>query len=276
MRYQKYLLKHYQQTNRLQIRADYQAKFRSAPQPFVDWVLDHLPIKGNERVLDAGCGTGAYLFPLAQRLPQGTVTGIDIVPEMIDLLRSKLDDDSNIQLQQADIQQLPFEDQTFDLVLANFVLFHVEDIFKAISECKRVLKPGGVAVFATGTSQLSRLDTIHRTALKQLGFSKKVIHSSHPVKRFSLENGADYLRHHFSWFEQFLLHDQRQVPTVQDVLEYYQAGMIEWAFEQAQIDITEDQLKQLYQLVGERLETIIEEEGAFRESKLGGFFLAHK
>jgi ubiquinone/menaquinone biosynthesis C-methylase UbiE len=253
-----------------------QAKYRSAPQPFVDWVLDRLPIKGNERVLDAGCGTGAFLFPLAQRLPQGTVTGVDLVPEMIDLLRSKLDDYPNIQLQQADIQQLPFDDETFDLVFANFVLFHVEDIFKAISECKRVLKPRGTAVFATGTSQLSRLDTIHRTALKQLGFSKKVIQHSHPMKRFSLENGADYLRHHFPWFEQLLLHDQRQVPTVQDVLEYYQAGMIDWAFEQAQVKITEEQLNQLYQLVGERLEAIIQEEGAFRESKLGGVFIAYK
>jgi SAM-dependent methyltransferase len=277
MTFNKLVLEQYQDPQRLQTRAEYHQKYGLAPTSLIDWVLNQLPLRGDEKVLDAGCGTGSFLFPLAKRLPKGEIIGIDLVPEMITYIKEKLSPNSNIQVQQADIINLPFADETFDIVMANFVLFHIEDIFAAIAECKRVLKSGGLAVFATNSiHNRGRLESIHRAAQRELSFPAEVIHFPSPFKRFSIEGGGDYLSHHFSWFEVHTLYNQYVVPETEAVLAYYTSGMIDWALKNKNIQVPASRLEQLRQLVAEKVEQIIHEEGGFRESQLSGFFLAHK
>ena len=94
----------------------------------------------NRRVLDAGCGSG----PLAEALIDrgATVTGFDLSGEMIELARKRLGED--VELLTGDLRQpLPFEDDTFEDVVASLVFHYLEDWVSPLKEVRRVLRPGG-------------------------------------------------------------------------------------------------------------------------------------
>ena len=124
---------------------------------FVVWdeLLNQLALRGDERVLDVGCGRGAVLLMAAQHLTTGRAIGVD--------LWTKGDQSGNaveaternavaegvadrVELRTADMAALPFEDNTFDVVLSNIAIHNARSRAgrnKAIEEAVRVLCPGG-------------------------------------------------------------------------------------------------------------------------------------
>lgn len=136
-----------------------------------------------KHVLEVGCGAGE----MAQRLTQGAgceVIGTDISERMIDLTRAR-----GIEAMLADVQALPFEDGRFDCVVAGWVLYHVADRDRAISECARVLRPGGCLVAATLADE-NLADLWEYVGL-----------SSERTLTFSTSNGAQQLARHFAHVE---------------------------------------------------------------------------
>ena len=113
-------------------------------------ILDGLRLQGGEAVLDAGCGMGADVFDLAQRVgPAGRVVGIDVSEVMIAEARRRA---AGLQLpvefEVGDAQQLRFADARFDACRTERMLMHVPDAERAFSELVRVTRAGGrVAVF---------------------------------------------------------------------------------------------------------------------------------
>ena len=89
-------------------------------------------------ILDAGCGTGLNL----RHLPPGS-TGIDINPRNVELVARRL---PNHRVVRGDVEALPFEANAFGTVLCTEVIEHIPDPSAALSEFRRVLKPGGVLV----------------------------------------------------------------------------------------------------------------------------------
>jgi len=104
------------------------------------------PIHEGEAILDIGCGAGVDSI-IAARLvgPSGSVTGIDLVPEMLARAseNARLAGVDNVTFQESSAEQLPFPDNSFDKVISNGVFNLVVDKVKALSEVFRVLKPGG-------------------------------------------------------------------------------------------------------------------------------------
>ena len=101
-------------------------------------------LKTKKNILDIGCGTGAVTLDLAQST-KGQVIGIDIDSEKLKEAKKVLSNFSNIRLMKANVLDLPFEDEHFDLVVFNIVLMHIDSKSqdKAMSEMVRVTKKGG-------------------------------------------------------------------------------------------------------------------------------------
>lgn len=98
------------------------------------------------RVLDLGCGAGQLSSALVDA--GATVVGIDVSPAMIDIARSRLDGSATFSV--GDISHpLPFDTNSFDLVVASLVMHYLKDWTPVLREVARVLKPDGVAAFST-------------------------------------------------------------------------------------------------------------------------------
>ncbi|MBT7736481.1 class I SAM-dependent methyltransferase [Candidatus Peregrinibacteria bacterium] len=97
-----------------------------------------------KKVLDLGSGTGRSVTRL--KVAGATdVTAIDISKEMVEILKK---DHSHVDARLGDVEELPFEDDSFDLVNALFVIVHLGDLREMLDEAYRVLKPGGVFILS--------------------------------------------------------------------------------------------------------------------------------
>jgi ubiquinone/menaquinone biosynthesis methyltransferase len=108
-------------------------------------LIEMLNLRGNEIALDLACGTGDIALALGEQLHSGNVIGLDITQAMIEIAENKRRDKklSNVSFHRGDIISLPFTDASFDCVSCGYALRNVPDMVLALSEIKRVLKPGG-------------------------------------------------------------------------------------------------------------------------------------
>ena len=110
-----------------------------------DYPLDSLQGK---KALDAGCGGGRYAVAL-RKLGLGHVTGVDMSSSGLADARQRVQSKGidGVEFVQADVLDLPFEDETFDFIWSSGVLHHTTDMQKGVDEFMRVLKPGGCGYF---------------------------------------------------------------------------------------------------------------------------------
>ena len=103
-------------------------------------------LKEGETVLDLGSGAGFDCFLAAGRVgPKGKVIGVDMTPEMIERARENAGKDGieNVEFRLGDIEQLPVEDGSVDVIISNCVINLAPDKARVFKEAFRVLKPGG-------------------------------------------------------------------------------------------------------------------------------------
>src|SRR5579885_1085497 len=135
----------YRADKHLKAKSEVMQRFGVGQEPFEYWVIRHLGLTGSETVLDIGCGEGRFLLPIARLLKGGgEIVGCDLSNGVIAGLPDVINAEHlSVQLVVADAEALPFQDEQFDLVMANHMLYHV-DIPKALAEAERVLRPGGM------------------------------------------------------------------------------------------------------------------------------------
>ena len=104
------------------------------------------------RVLEIGCGTGAQTITLSKNSPGAEIMSIDISRESLNQARKSAASHhiSNVKFKEADIFNLPFEDEEFDHVFICFVLEHLQNPLEALECLKRVLKTGGTITAIEG------------------------------------------------------------------------------------------------------------------------------
>src|ERR1700679_2461441 len=103
-----------------------------------------------ERALEIGSGTGYFSLNLMQVGVIGKLTATDISPGMLEQLAATATTLglTDVTTAVTEAESLPFDDESFDLVLGHAVLHHIPDLDRAFAEFKRVLRPGGMIVFA--------------------------------------------------------------------------------------------------------------------------------
>ena len=148
-----------------------------------DLALDILREAAPIRMLDVGCGLGDFAERVTGELA-ADVTAVDLSPRMVELARKK-----GVDALVADVQDLPFENGEFDCVVANWVVHHLPDPDAGLGEIVRVLRPGGMLVAATFSTDHMRdlYERLEAADVGDLGFSS--------------ENGAELLRRHFASVE---------------------------------------------------------------------------
>jgi ubiquinone/menaquinone biosynthesis C-methylase UbiE len=113
--------------------------------------LDRLDMKPTDKVMDLGCGDGGFTRNLLEKVPQGSVLGVDASANMLALAKNLCHDYPNFALKQADVLSMDFHSQ-FDYIVSFWCLQWVQDIQKAFTNILSALKPGGkvLAIFPTG------------------------------------------------------------------------------------------------------------------------------
>ncbi len=109
------------------------------------WGLKHLDIQDDDIVLDIGCGGGININRMSKKAKK--VYGVDYSIESVNLSREVNRQeiyDGKVEILKGNVQDLPFEDNTFDIVTAFETVYFWPDIEKSFGEVKRVLKPGGI------------------------------------------------------------------------------------------------------------------------------------
>ncbi len=102
-----------------------------------------------KQILDAGCGTGYCSRILNKRFSKAKTTGVDLAPGMIEYAKKQNSLFNKVDYQVADLEQLPFETNQFDLVFSNLTLQWLIASENVYQELNRVLKPGGLLIFSS-------------------------------------------------------------------------------------------------------------------------------
>jgi len=190
----------------LSTRINLHGKYSVNKYGWYNWVFDQYNLNENNKVLEFGCGTGGIWIGRDKQIPENVqIILTDISPLMIEKTKEKLDINNIFSFQVMDIQDIPFSDECFDIIIANHMLYHVPNMEKALSEIIRVLKSDGIFYATTnGKSHLKELQDMY----KENEIS------------FTLENGKEILNKYFSTIDQKLYIDSLEVTDVNDLMDY--------------------------------------------------------
>ncbi len=161
---------HFEMGRKLALKLGYTAnKLDNLPKEAIDsfagvgYYFDLANVKTGEKILDLGSGSGMDLFYAAQETGQdGQIIGVDMTEAQLEKCRSLASSAkiSNIELKKSYIEDLPFQDNTFDLVISNGVINLSVEKDKVFEEIARVLKSGGRMAISDIVSESQMPDSI--------------------------------------------------------------------------------------------------------------------
>ena len=179
---------------RISLHRDYSVN----PEGWFHWVMKQCDLKEGMRVLEVGCGSGALWTDNLDRLPTDlSVTLTDISEGMVNDVKRAIGNDNRFQFATADCHALPFEGHSFDLIIANHVLFYSKDINIVLAELHRVLKSGGRLIASTyGKAHMKEITELVQAFSPDIHLSMENLYDT-----FGLENGESLLKGYFRGIE---------------------------------------------------------------------------
>lgn len=201
----------YKTSKKLNIRISIHDKYSTNKQPFSDWILSHYHILPGYEILELGCGTGSMWSDKLQLLRGAHLILTDFSEGMVSAAKGNISSE-NVDFQLVDIQNIPYPDNSFDMVIANMMLYHVPDLHRGLSEVRRVLKPGGK--FYCATYGIHGIFQYVTELLKDMGVS------GHISDSFTLQNGESLLSRHFKTVHRLDREDSLAITNIDDFVEY--------------------------------------------------------
>ena len=258
-----YLLTHqYKDASNLTARIRLHEMFSVNPYGIHQWMFDQFTLPEYAAVLELGCGPATLWQENPHRIPAGwNLTLTDFSPGMIAAARQNLAGWDQFTFDIVDAQSIPYEDATFDAVMAHYMLYHVPDRPRALAEIARVLKADGKFFAVTlGENHIREIFEIMRDF--DPNWSKG--HADNP---FTLENGAAQIAPFFSSLELRCYEDGLAITETEALVEYILSMS-----SLAHVDASEEEIAALRANIDARLTR----EGVIQVQKHSGMFVAMK
>ena len=215
---EKELLQQYMDSSNLDASIKLQDRFSSNRHGWYKWTFNNIKLDKKYKVLEIGCGNGALWSKNINLLDKDiSITLTDVCEDMINNAKKNLSNYSDIfDFQIVDPYNIPFENESFDLVIANHILFYMKDVDKVLNEIKRVLKIGGYFYSSTIDSKnMKELESLVKGFNSNIKISEEKISSN-----FGLENGEGILSKHFCQIKKYLYEDKLVINDAKGILEY--------------------------------------------------------
>lgn len=259
-------IEQYRNASNLRARINLHESFSINKEGWMTWFFKQLNLPNNINILELGCGDGSLWVKNLDKIPKGwNITLTDFSQGMLKDAKKNLEkyvDRFNFNV--VDAENIPYENENFDVVIANHMLYHLNDIDRALGEINRVLKKDGYFFASTvGKNHMKEMRDIVRmvdeSILKLEGFNL--------TKKFQLENGMKILKYYFDEISMKRYEDSLKITKVTPLIDYIfsMPGNIEERFNEYK-----------YKKLEKILEEIIQNKGYIYITKDTGFFSGRK
>ena len=184
----------YQNATNINARIALHRDFSVNPEGWFPWLFRQMPLKPGMKVLELGCGNGALWLENLSHIPSViSILLSDSSEGMVREVQHKLSEDQRFSFQTIEMDHIPYPDQSFDLVIANHVLFYSNELDQTLKEIRRVLKPEGTLAASTyGAKHMKEITQLVQEFNPEIHLAAENLYD-----QFGLENGEAILKPYF-------------------------------------------------------------------------------
>ena len=208
------IIEQYKNAKNLNDRISLHEKYSTNSQGWFNWLFEKIDFSKVNRLLELGCGNGKLWQENKIDLRNREIFLSDISEGMVEEVRNKLGSDFNCIV--ADAEKIPFKDAYFDSIIANHVLFYLNDLNQGLKEIRRVLRPNGDLYCSTyGSRHMKEITDIVQNFDSRINLSN---HSLYDV--FGLENGESILKQYFTSVQRMDYQDSLEITESKPLIDY--------------------------------------------------------
>ena len=208
------IIEQYKNAKNLNDRISLHEKYSSNKQGWFNWLFNQIDFSKVNRLLELGCGNGKLWQENRIDLRNREIFLSDISEGMVEEVRNKLGSDFNCIV--ADAEKIPFKDEYFDSIIANHVLFYLNDLNLGLKEIDRVLKSDGILYCSTyGKNHMKEITEIVQNFDSRINLSN---HSLYDI--FGLENGESILKKYFYNVQRIDYQDSLEITESKPLIDY--------------------------------------------------------
>lgn len=260
---EKSLNEQYKNSLNVNIRIQLHKEYSNNPLGWFQWIYRELHITKSMKILEIGCGNGELWKVNQEHIPEcSEIVLSDSSIGMLNDAKENLKHIDNIKYKVIDCHDIPYENDTFDLVIANHVLFYLKDRDKALNEINRVLKKGGYFYCSTyGKDHMKEIDQLVKEFDNRIALSLINLYDI-----FGLDDGHLELSNYFSHIELLKYDDFLLVNKEQPLIDYIVSC------HGNQNEYIMDQYQEFYKFIANKLK----KKGSFKITKAAGIFRCKK
>lgn len=208
------IIEQYKNAKNLNDRISLHEKYSTNKQGWFNWLFNQIDFSRVNRLLELGCGNGKLWQENRIDLRNREIFLSDISEGMVEEVRNKLGSDFNCIV--ADAEKIPFKDSYFDSIIANHVLFYLNDLNLGLKEIDRVLKSDGILYCSTyGKNHMKEITEIVQNFDSRISLSN---HSLYDI--FGLENGESILKEYFFNVKRMDYQDSLEITESKPLIDY--------------------------------------------------------
>lgn len=208
------IIEQYKNAKNLNDRISLHEKYSTNKQGWFNWLFNQIDFSKVNRLLELGCGNGKLWQENKIDLRNREIFLSDISEGMVEEVRNKLGSDFNCIV--ADAEKIPFKDSYFDTIIANHVLFYLNDLNLGLKEISRVLRPNGILYCSTyGKNHMKEITEIVQSFDSRINLSNYSLYDI-----FGLENGESILSKYFSNIQRMDYRDSLEITESKPLIDY--------------------------------------------------------